>query len=91
MTQYLHAGEQLVEVGGNELLQGKEALPVGHHHEARQDGRHLHPGEAGGTGVGIPHENRQIEREVADVGERMGGIHRQRSENGEHLLTELLV
>ena len=42
----LHAREQLVEVGGDHLLEGHEALAVGHHHEPGQQVGHLHPGEA---------------------------------------------
>ena len=42
----LHAREQLVEVGGDDLLERHEALAVGHDHEAGQQRRHLHPGEA---------------------------------------------
>jgi hypothetical protein len=42
----LHAGEQLVEVGGDDLLEGHEALAVGHHHEPGQQVGHLDPGEA---------------------------------------------
>ena len=32
----LHAGEELVEVGGDDLLERHEALAVGHHDEAGQ-------------------------------------------------------
>ena len=32
-----HPGEQLVEVGGDHLLEGHEALAVGHDHEPGQD------------------------------------------------------
>ena len=42
----LHAGEQLVEVGGDDLLERHEPLAVGHHHEPRQQVGHLDPGEA---------------------------------------------
>ena len=39
-------GEELVEVGGDDLLERHEALAVGQHHEPGQQRRHLHPGEA---------------------------------------------
>ena len=42
----LHAGEERVEVGGDDLLERHEPLAVGHHHEPGQQQRHLHPGEA---------------------------------------------
>ena len=41
-----HAGEQGVEVGGDDLLERHEALAVGHDHEAGQHRRHLDPGDA---------------------------------------------
>ena len=42
----LHAGEELVEVCRDDLLEGNEALTVGQHHEARQQRRHLDAREA---------------------------------------------
>ena len=41
-----HAGEERVEVGRDDLLEGHEALAVGHDDEARQHRRDLDPGDA---------------------------------------------
>jgi hypothetical protein len=91
MLDDLHPGEQLTEVEGDDLLQRHETLAVGHHHEAGQDRGDLDAGEPGLSRVAVPHENRQIEREVRDVRERVGRVHRQRGDDREHPGTELLV
>ena len=41
-----HAGEQRVQVGGDDLLEGHEALAVGHDHETGEGRGHLDPGDA---------------------------------------------
>jgi hypothetical protein len=83
-----HVGEQGVEVGGDELLQGHEALPVGQDHEPRQQGRDLDPGEAPLVAHRVHHDHPQIEGEVGDVGERVAGVHGQGGEHGEDALEE---
>jgi len=87
----LEAGEQGAEMAGDDLFQRDVALAVGHHHEAGQQQRHLHPGEAAGLLDGIVHDDGQVEREVGDVGEGMAGIDGQRREDGEDALGEDLV
>ena len=87
----LHAREELVEVGGDDLLEGHEALAVGHHHEAGQQRRHLHPGEAALAGVGVAHDDGQVERQVGDVRERVAGVDGERREHREDALLEHLV
>ena len=47
-----HAGEEAVEVGRDDLLEGHEALAVGHDDEAGQRRRHLDPGDAALAGRG---------------------------------------
>ena len=49
----LHAGEQPVEVRGDHLLERHEPLAVGHHEEAGEQRRDLHPGEALLAGLGV--------------------------------------
>lgn len=40
----LHAGEQRLQVRGDHLLNGHDALIVGHDDETRQEARHLDTG-----------------------------------------------
>src|SRR5947209_3942366 len=65
----LHAGEEGVQVGGDHLLQGHEALAVGQRHEALQQRRHLDPGDVGVPGLRVTDDDGEVEAEVADVGE----------------------
>ncbi len=83
-----HAGEQRVEVGGDHLFEGYETLAVGHDHEARQGGRHLHPGDAALPRGRILHLDHEVERQVRDVGERMTRVDRQRGEDRVDLALE---
>ena len=87
----LHAGEQRVEVGGDDLLERHEALAVGHDHEAGQQQRHLDPGEAARLGDRVAHDHRQVERQVGDVGERVARVDGERGEHREDALLEHLV
>jgi hypothetical protein len=50
----LMPGNRRVEVGRDDLLQGNDALAVGHDHETGQHGRHLHPGDAALPVTGSP-------------------------------------
>ena len=45
VREHLHAGEQRVEVRGDDLLERHEARAVGNADEAREQRRHLHPRE----------------------------------------------
>ena len=89
VLHHLHAREERVEVGGDDLLERHEALAVGHDHEAGQQRRDLDPGEAAQARRGVVNHDGQVEREVRDVGERVAGIDRQRGEHGEDALVEL--
>ena len=86
-----HAGEQRVQVGGDDLLERDEALAVGHDDEAGQGRRHLDPGDASLARGGVLHLDHQVEREVRDVREGVAGIDRQRGEHGVDLALEDLV
>ena len=83
-----HAGEERVEVGGDDLLERHEALAVGHDDEAGQRRRHLDPGDAPLARRRVLHLDHQVEREVRDVGERVAGVDGQRGEHGEDLALE---
>ena len=87
----LHAREQLAEVGGDDELERDETLTVGHDDEAGKDGGHLDPGEASHPGLGVAHGDGEVEREVGDVGERVGGIDREGGDDGEDPVPELAV
>ncbi len=86
----LHALEEAVEVGRDDLLERHEPLAVGEHHEPRQRGRHLHPGEAPLLGEPVAHGDREVERQVGDVGEGVAGVDGQRREHREDAVLELL-
>ena len=81
-------GEQLVEVRGDHLLQGHEALAIGHDHEPRQQVGHLHPCEPPLAGDRVAQEHRQVQREVRDVGERVAGVDGEGREHREDPLLE---
>ena len=75
---------------GDHLLERHEALAVGHHDEAREQRRDLHPGEALLAGLGVADRDREVEREVRDVRERVGRVHRERGEHREDARVEHL-
>ena len=65
-----HAGEELIEMCGDHLLERNESLTVGHHHEAGQQRRHLDPREPPLGGDRIAEHDGQVQRERRDVRER---------------------
>ena len=86
----LHAGEELVEVGGDHLLERHEPLAVGHHHEPGQQVGHLHPGEAPLAGDRVAEQHGEVQRQVRDVGERVARVDGERGEHREDPLLERL-
>ena len=89
----LHAGEELVEVGGDELLEPHEvALAArrsvggrpcrGHRDQARQRARHLDAGEEL-LAVRVAQQHGEVEAQVGDVGERPAGVEGERCEHRE--------
>ena len=83
-----HAGEQAVQLGGDELLGGEEPNAVGQADQPREHGRHLDPGESSLAGIGITDHRREAERQVGDVRERVGRVDGQRREHREDPLLE---
>ncbi len=83
-----HAGEEVGEVLGDDLLEWHVALAVREDDEAGEQVGHLHPGEAPDPRVGIADEHAEVEREVRDVGERMAGIDGQRRQHRVHVALE---
>ena len=63
VVEHLHAGEQLLQVRGDDVLQGDVALRA-RLQEARQDRRHLHPGEVLVAGDRVADDDGQVERQA---------------------------
>ena len=70
---HLHAGEQLAEVSGDDVLEWDEPLAADPD-KTRQGWWDLDPREQFGSGCRIADEDGEIEREPADVRERMRWI-----------------
>ena len=88
----LHAREELVEVGRDQLLERDEGAPVVEPHEAREHLLgHLHAREGLGPGDGVADDDPERERQVGDVGERAAQAHGQRGEHREDLAAEAVV
>ena len=96
---HLHAGEELVQVRGDDVLERHEArvVQVGVAESAAwsvtrmqpgQQRRHLDPGEVLVAGLGVDQHDGEVEREAGDVGERVRRVHGQRRQHREHLLAE---
>ena len=83
----LHAREQRVEVGGNDLLE-QHVRPLAHLHEARQDRRHLDAREQPLAALRVADGDRQRQRQVADVREWVARVHGQWRQHGEYLVEE---
>ncbi len=83
-----HPREERVQVGRDHLLERHEALAVGHHHEAGQRRRHLHPGDAPLPRCRVLHLDHQVEGQVRDVREGVAGVDGQRGQHGVDLTLE---
>ncbi len=95
----LHAGEELVQVRGDEVLERDEAGAgrpvtvgvlgdVGDHEEAGQGLWDLDPGEVLRLGRRVVQHHREVERQARDVGERVSRVDGKRGEHGEDRFTE---
>ena len=78
-----HAGEQHVEMGCDDLLEGHETPTVGHGDEAREKVGDLHAGEALLADHRIVDHHGKVQREIGDVREGVAGIDGERREHGE--------
>ena len=85
-----HPHEEPVELGRDQLLDGQVATRR-HLHQSREELGDLEPGEATVAGLRIRDVDRQREREIRDVGERVAGVDGQRSEHREDALVEPVV
>jgi len=86
--QDLHAGEEFLEMGRDEVLEGKVAEPpgavCGQLGEPRQVRRHLDARELLAVALRVPHAHREVERESGDVREGVSRVHRERHKHGEY-------
>ncbi len=85
--EHLHAREEPLEVGADDVLERHEA-GVAEGHEAVEGRRHLHPGEVLLAGLGVADQDGQVEREPGDVGERVGGVDGERRQHREDPVAE---
>ena len=101
MPLHLHAGEEQLQVEGHHLLEGNGgedrlgfggAQLSGQFDKPRQVFlRDLDPGELLNAAVGIADQGRDVQAEVADEGEGVCGVHRQRGEHREDGALEVVV
>jgi methylmalonyl-CoA mutase cobalamin-binding domain/chain len=73
--------EEHAQVGGDHLFEGHPARVVRQQHPPRPAGRHLDPHEPAVPVTRFGDQYRQVEAEVADERERMGGVRGQRGED----------
>ena len=95
MLEHIHAGEQLVQVIGDEILERDETeqvpLVIGQLDEPGKHRWDLEPGELLLAGLRAAHPHRKVQGESRDVRERVRRIDRERHEHGEDLGGEDLV
>ena len=84
------AGEEVLEVGPDQLFQRDEMVGRPHRHPAGEDLGHLDPGEAL-LPIRARQHDRDGEAQVRDVGEGMRRIDRQRGQHREDILLEVAV
>ena len=90
----LQPGEQLRQVRGDQVLEreeGRRLVGRADRHEARDVVGHLDPREVGDAGVGVAHGHGEVQRQPADVGERVRRVDGQRGEHREDLVAEVLA
>ena len=89
---HLHAGEQLRQVRGDEVLDRQEGdrlvvrVVGGHPDQARHVVGHLDAREPLGAALGVAHGHGEVEREPGDVGERVRRVDGQRRQHREDLV-----
>ena len=70
--QHPHAREEPVEIGGDDILEGHEDARLRRHEPAEQR-RDLDPREVDQVRIGVFDTDRQVQRQVRDVRERVAG------------------
>ncbi len=89
-AQNLHAGEERLQVGADDLLERHELVRRRERHPARQDLGHLHPRETL-LAVRASQHHGEREAEVRDVREGMAGIDRERRQYRKDVAVEIRV
>ena len=80
--QHPHAREEPVEIGGDDILERDED-PRLRRHEPAEQRRDLDPREVDQVRIGVLDTDRQVERQVRDVRERVARIDRERGQHRE--------
>ena len=92
VLQQLHAREEHVEMGGDDVLEGDEPVgPLGGGNPPGEGVGDLHPGEATLGVDGVAHQHGQVQRQVRDEREGVAGVDGQRGEHREDPLLEVLA
>ena len=84
----VHAWKECLQVQSDHVLERHEPRFLRQRDEAGQDRRHLHAREALLPALRIAHGDREVERQVRDVWERVSRVDRERGEHREDLLPE---
>ena len=87
MREHLHAREQLLQVGGDDVLQRDVPLRGGLQ-EAGQQRRHLDAGEVAVAADRVADDHGEVQREARDVREGVRRVDGQRGQDREDLLAE---
>ena len=85
---HLHAFEEVLEMGGDDLLDGDETLAVGEDDEAAEQRWHLDAGDPFLAGRRVGDDDHQVEGEAGDVGEWVAGVDGEWCEHREDPLLE---
>ena len=83
------AGKEDRRMGRDDLLDGNQLAGRTAGQEAGQERRDLHAGETVDAGLPVANHQGEVQREVRDVGEGMGGIDGEGRQYGEDLLVEM--
>ena len=86
-----HAGEELAEVGDQDLLERGEPVALGEGQQAGDVGGDLDPGEPDGVVGGVADLDAHVERQVGDVREGVAGVDGERGDHRQDQPVEELV
>src|SRR6202011_1363764 len=84
----VHAREEGLQVQGDDVLERHEPRVFGERDETRQHRWHLDSREALLPALWVAHRDREVERQVRDVRERVARVDRERSQNRKDLLAK---
>ena len=87
---HLHARKQLVEMCGDDFLERHETIGVADPEPSGQRVRDLHPGEEFALVPWIADDDRQVERQIRHIGERVTRVDSERRKHREDPVAEPL-